>query len=148
MPVDKEAGKAREEELVKLVTDFCNEKLNAGYAAACERMVRKLGRKRNKPLSRVDLEIWAATIVYTVGVTNFLFDRSNTPYLPADEIREYFGGVSQATITDKGKKIRDMIGMQRYWNPEYSTAETIAANPMASVMMDPSRFIMIHYPNK
>lgn len=39
MPVDKEAVKAREEELVKLVTDFCNEKLNAGYAA-CERMVR------------------------------------------------------------------------------------------------------------
>ena len=33
IPVDKKAGKAREEELVKLVTDSCNEKFNAGYAA-------------------------------------------------------------------------------------------------------------------
>ena len=147
MTVDKNAVKAREEELVKLVTDFCNEKLNDDYAAVCERMVRKLGRKRSKPLSRGDLKIWAATIVYTVGVTNFLFDRSNTPYLPAEEIRAYFGGVSQATITDKGKKIRDMIGMQRYWDPEYSIAET-ASNPMANMMLNSSGFIMIHHLRK
>lgn len=105
-----------------------------------------MGRKRNKPLDRGDLKIWAATTVYAVGVTNFLFDRSNTPYLPAEEIRAYFGGVSQATITDKGKKIRDMLEMRRYWDPEFSTAETMASNPMANTMLDPSGFIMIHYP--
>lgn len=61
-PVDKEAVKACEEELVKLVTDCCNEKLNAGYATASERMVRNLGRKRNKPQVRCDLKILAVTI--------------------------------------------------------------------------------------
>lgn len=63
IPVDKEAVKACEEELVKLVTDCCNEKLNAGYAADCERMVRKLGCKRNKPLTRCGLKILAVTIL-------------------------------------------------------------------------------------
>ena len=48
---------------MKLVTDCCNEKLNAGYAVACEYMVRKLGRKRNKRLIRCGLKILAVMIL-------------------------------------------------------------------------------------
>lgn len=62
-PVDKEAVKACKEEFVTLVTDCCNEKLNAGYATASERMMRNLGRKRNKPQVRCGLKILAVTIL-------------------------------------------------------------------------------------
>lgn len=54
---------ACEEELVKLVTDCCNEKLNVGYATASERIVRNLGRKCNKPQIRCGLKILAVTIL-------------------------------------------------------------------------------------
>lgn len=62
-PIDKEAVMACEEELVKLVTDCCNEKLNVGYATASERIVRNLGRKCNKPQIRCGLKILAVTIL-------------------------------------------------------------------------------------
>ncbi len=138
--MEKAELKAREEELVGLVTSFCKEHLNESYADACERMVRKLGRKRSNPLARGKLNIWAATIVYTVGVTSFLFDKSQTPYLPAETIRHHFGDVPQATITSKGKQIRDMLRMQRYWDPEFSAGSSKPPQFMTNNL----GFIMIH----
>lgn len=63
-----------------MVTEFCNNKINAEYASLCEKMIRKLGRKRSNPLERGRLEIWAAAVIYTVATINFLFDKFFTPY--------------------------------------------------------------------
>lgn len=142
--MEKADIKARENELADMVEKFCKEHINDAYADACVRMVRKLGRKRSNPLARGKLEIWAATIVYTVGVSNFLFYRKGSPYLPAETIRHYFGDVPQATITSKGKQIRDMLGMSRYWDSEFSTAGYVPDHEVTAIQTADAGLIMIH----
>lgn len=127
--MDKIEIKAREDEVVRMVTTFCNEKIDAEYASLCEKMVRKLGRKRANPLERGRLEIWAAAVVYTVATMNFLFDKSFKPYLPLSEIHDYFG-TSSSTVSQKAGQIRTMLKLKRYWDPDFSTADMAANNPL------------------
>lgn len=126
--MDKIELKARENEIARMVTEFCNEKIDAEYAMLCEKMVRKLGRKRSNPLERGRLEIWAASVVYTVATMNFLFDKSFEPYLPLSEIHDYFG-TSSSTVTQKAAQIRTMLKLKQYWDPEFSTKHMQANNP-------------------
>lgn len=127
--MDKAEIKAREDEIVKMVVSFCNEKIDAEYASLCEKMVRKLGRKRNNPFERGRLEIWAAAVIYTVATMNFLFDKSFKPYLPLSEIHNHFG-TSSSTISQKSGQIRSMLKLRRYWDPEFSTEQMAANNPL------------------
>lgn len=127
--MDKAEIKAREDEIVKMAVSFCNEKIDAEYASLCEKMVRKLGRKRTNPLERGRLEIWAAAVVYTIATMNFLFDKSFEPYLPSSEIYEHFG-VTSSTISQKSRQIRAMLKLRPYWDPDFSTAEMAANNPL------------------
>ena len=127
--MDKIEIKAREDEVVRMVTTFCNEKIDAEYASLCEKMVRKLGRKRANPLERGRLEIWAAAVVYTVATMNFLFDKSFKPYLPLSEIHDYFG-TSSSTVSQKAGQIRTMLKLKRYWDPDFSTADMAASKPL------------------
>lgn len=127
--MDKIEIKAREDEVVRMVVSFCNEKIDAEYASLCEKMVRKLGRKRANPLERGRLEIWAAAVVYTVATMNFLFDKSFKPYLPLSEIHDYFG-TSSSTVSQKAGQIRTMLKLKRYWDPDFSTADMAASNPL------------------
>lgn len=127
--MDKAEIKAREDEIVKMAVSFCNEKIDAEYASLCEKMVRKLGRKRTNPLERGRLEIWAAAVVYTIATMNFLFDKSFEPYLPSSEIYEHFG-VTSSTISQKARQIRAMLKLRPYWDPDFSTAEMAANNPL------------------
>lgn len=112
--MDKTEIKSREDNIVKMVVNFCNEKIDAEYASLCEKMVRKLGRKRNNPFERGRLEIWAAAVIYTVATMNFLFDKSFEPYLPLSEIHNHFG-TSSSTISQKSGQIRSMLKLRRYW---------------------------------
>lgn len=123
--MDKTEIKAREDEIVRLAVSFCNEKIDAEYASLCEKMVRKLGRKRANPLERGRLEIWA----YTIATMNFLFDKSFEPYLPLSEIIDYFG-TSSSTVSQKAGQIRTMLKLKRYWDPDFSTAQMAANNPL------------------
>lgn len=127
--MDKAEIKAREDEIVRMAVSFCNEKIDAEYASLCEKMVRKLGRKRTNPLERGRLEIWAAAVVYTIATMNFLFDKSFEPYLPSSEIYDHFGVIS-STISQKARQIRTMLKLRSYWDPDFSTAEMAANNPL------------------
>ncbi len=126
--MEKSELKAREETIIKMVSDFCNEKINAEYAELCTKMVKKLGRKRTNPLERGRLEIWAAAVVYTVGSMNFLFDKSFEPYIPSSEIYSHFSAAA-GTITQKAGQIRTMLKLNRYWDPEFSTGQMKDSNP-------------------
>lgn len=132
--MDKTELKAREDEIARMVVTFCNEKIDSEYAALCEKMVRKLGRKRTNPFERGRLEIWAAAVVYTVATMNFLFDKSFEPYLPSSEIYGYFG-TSSSTISQKASQIRTMLKLKPCWDPDFSTAEIAANNPFNILFM-------------
>ena len=58
---------------------------------------------------------------------NFLFDQSFEPYVAAADIPKHFG-VSQSTVGQKAKLIRDMFDLF-YWDPEFSTQAMRDSNP-------------------
>lgn len=99
--------------IVKLTDVFCQQYLNDDYAALCRSLAATLARKRPSPLVRGGLETWACAIVYALGTINFLFDRSQTPHLGADELCAAFG-VSKSSGANKAKQIRDMLSMSQF----------------------------------
>jgi len=127
--MDKAEIKAREDKIVRMAVSFCNERIDSEYASLCEKMVRKLGRKRTNPLERGRLEIWAAAVIYTIATMNFLFDKSFKPYLSSSEIFDHFG-TSSSTISQKAGQIRTMLKLKPYWDPDFSTAQMAASNPL------------------
>ncbi|HUI33858.1 MAG: DUF6398 domain-containing protein [Dysgonamonadaceae bacterium] len=129
----KEEIKVREKELLKLTNTFCIQKLDAEYSELCEKLILKMGRKREVPFKSGKIEIWAAAVVHALGSINFLFDRSSEPYLSADDICEYFG-TKKSTVSNKARQIRDMFKMA-YFDPEFSTADRIENNPYRDLVM-------------
>lgn len=124
----KQELKAKEEELIRSVSSFCKEKLNDEYEQLCIKMIRKLGRKRNCPFERGNLNIWAASIVYTIGSINFLFDKSFEPYIQAKDIHDYFGTKS-STVGNKSRDIRDLLKLAPYFDKDFSTSKMMEESP-------------------
>ena len=124
--------KQREDHIVSLVRQFCQEKLDDEYAQLCEKMVRRLG---PDTLATGRPEVWAAAVVYAVGSINFLYDHRFQPYIRSVEISRYFG-CSQATVAQKARYIRDLLHLSRFWtNPEFSTQYIKAQNPFKRLLM-------------
>lgn len=124
----KQELKLKEQELIQSVSSFCKEKLNDEYEQLCIKMIQKLGRKRSCPFERGSLDIWAASVVYTIGNMNFLFDRSFEPYIQSSEIHDYFGTKS-STVSAKSKLIRDLLKLVPYFDKNFSTSRMNDKNP-------------------
>lgn len=119
--------KQREAELLEMTGAFCRQNLNDDYLQLCEKLIKKLGRKRDVPFQRGKPEIWAAAVVHSIGSINFLFDKSFEPYLTAEQISEYFG-TKNSTVSNKAREIKDLFGMWHY-SPEFSTQRMKESNP-------------------
>ena len=112
------------------VTDrACEQHLDEEYAELCRSLVDRLARVSPSPLVRGDTRIWAAGVVYTVGWINFLFDRSQTPHLRADELAERLG-VVKTTMANKSARIRALLGLSWY-EPELTRRSMLERNPFA-----------------
>ncbi|HMI65979.1 MAG TPA: DUF6398 domain-containing protein [Cyclobacteriaceae bacterium] len=131
--MDKQKLQERQELILDLVRKFCAEKLNEEYFTLSERLVRKLGRKRNNPLVAGQVEVWAAAIIHVLGTINFLFDKASQPYSTVDEIHQFFG-TKKATTTAKSKIIRDLLKLG-YFDREFSTGGMKEANPLNKMVM-------------
>lgn len=129
----KQEIKEKEEKLIKMTGTFCVERLDDEYAELCEKLIKKLGRKRDVPFQRGKLEIWAAAVVYAIGSINFLFDKSFEPYISAEKISEYFG-TSNSTVSNKAREIKDIFNMWHF-NPEFSTERMTENNPFNNLVM-------------
>ncbi len=126
---EKETLQQRIDELISMTDKFCNEHINAEYAALCKLMIEKLGRKKSiKPLATGRLNIWAAAIVYTIATNNFLFDKSFEPYIPASEIHDYFD-TKHSTVSAKSALIRQILKLAPRFDPEFSTQHSLENNP-------------------
>lgn len=128
-----DAVKEREKELLRLTGTFCSQRLDDDYHQLCEKVILKLGRKKEVPFKRGKIEIWAAAIVYAIGSINFLFDKSFEPFVRAEEIGEYFGA-NNSTVSNKARQIKDMLDLW-YFNPEFSTRHMIENNPLNDMVM-------------
>ena len=128
----KEEIKNREKKLLELTGTFCAQKLDDDYFQLCEKLVKKLGRKRDVPFQRGKIEIWAAAVVYAIGSINFLFDKSFEPYMTAEQISEYFG-TKNSSVSNKARQIKDMFKMWKF-SPEFSTQKMIETNPFNNMV--------------
>lgn len=129
----KQEIKQREEKLLEITGAFCVQKLDDDYFQLCEKLIKKLGRKRDVPFQRGKLEIWAAAVIHAIGSINFLFDKSFEPYMTADQISEYFG-TKNSTVSNKAREIKDMFDIW-YFSPEFSTQRMIELNPFNQMVM-------------
>jgi len=125
---EKEKIDAIGAELLRLTGEFCDEYLDEEYKQLAEKLILKMKRKRQVPFLYGRASTWAASIIYALGQINFLFDGSSEPHVAARDIPAYFG-LSQSTVGQKAKKIRDMFGL-RYWDPEFSTFPPLHFTPI------------------
>ena len=129
----KEEIKQIETKLLELTAGFCSQKLDDDYAQLCEKLILKMGRKREVPFQSGKVEIWAAAVINAIGSINFLFDKAFEPYSTPDQISEYFG-TKKSSVASKAKLIKDMFGMS-YYSSEFSTQHMNANNPFNNMIM-------------
>lgn len=77
---------SRFDAVAALTDPFCREHLTDEYAQLARQAAAALCRKRPSPLMQGRMNTWACGILYASGSVNFLFDRSQAPYLPAAEL--------------------------------------------------------------
>ena len=121
------------DEIIAITDSFCAQHLNEEYAQLCRQMAATLARKRPSPLSSGKANSWAAAIAHALGAVNFLFDKTQTPHLRADELAAAFG-LSKSTTANKAKQIRDLLDIG-VMEPEWSLPSRLDQNPMAWMIM-------------
>lgn len=134
-----EKTKIKQEKIIELVSDFCDEKLNEEYKELSIKLVEKLGRKHDVPFKRGKLEIWASAVIYALGQINFLFDKTFEPYATPDDICNYFN-TKKSTVSNKAHDIREMLNMWHY-DDEFSTEYLLERRPK-SYLDEESGFII------
>jgi len=130
---DKAIGEEKMKGLIEMTGSFCNQYLDEDYKQLCQKLIRKMSRKRHVPFLSGRMEIWAAAIVYARGSINFLFDTSFKPYATADDICNYFG-TSKSTTSQKAKLIRDIFNLG-YYDEEFSTTHMRDHSPFSKLVM-------------
>jgi len=116
------------DEITSISDAFCKEYLNDEYAGMALKMAATLARKRPSPLVNGQAKSWAAGIIYTLGQVNFLFDKSQTPHMRADELCKRIG-VSQQTAGGRAQKIREMLDIFQM-HPDWTLPSRVDDNPM------------------
>lgn len=120
-------------EIMSIVKNLCKDHLNDEYYELAQELTAKLARKRPSPLLSGRCNSWAAGIMHALGMINFLFDKSQNPYLSSKALADWFG-LSQNTIGAKSKSIRDMFKM-RQLDPAWTLRSNLDNNPMVWMIM-------------
>lgn len=124
--------KGLEETYTKLtaMTDrFCREHLNEEYAELARYAIAALCRKRPSPLLSGRPETWACAVLYALGQTNFLSDRSSEPFMTMADLCTRFG-VGASTAGPKAKIVRDLLDMNRLEH-HWMLPSRLADSPLA-----------------
>ena len=115
--------------IVTLSNNLCNENLTDEYSKLALEVTAALCRKRPSPLMKGNKNTWACGIIYALGFVNFLFDKSQTPYINATDLCDKFG-VSKGTGAAYSKKVRDLLKMYQL-DPKWCLPSKLDDNPMA-----------------
>jgi hypothetical protein len=132
-------SKEKVEEIASIITDFCNTHLNEEYTEVSLRLLEKLRRKRPSPLLKGRTNTWACGIVYSIGSTNFLFDKTQTPHMRASELASHFG-ISQSTAGSKSGEICKIFNITRF-DPKWTLPSMLADNPFVWMFETKNGFV-------
>ncbi|MBE0696780.1 MAG: hypothetical protein IH586_07645, partial [Anaerolineaceae bacterium] len=108
---------------------FCQEKLNAEYAALCRELTAAISRKRPSPLVSGPAKSWACGIAYTIGSINFLFDKTQSPHMRADDLCAWFG-YAPNTGGNRSRQIRDLLRINQF-DVKWMLPSLVEESPMA-----------------
>ena len=115
---------------VTTVTDaFCRDHLSGEYADLARRAAAALSRKRPSPLLRGKPRTWACGILYALGQTNFLSDRSHEPHMALGELCDLIG-VGKGTASAKAKVVSNLLGL-RHFHPDWTLPGLLEHDPLA-----------------
>lgn len=131
--MDKQSLQDRQQKIIGLIREFCSQQLNEEYFELSEKLIQKLGRKKNPPIATGQPQIWAAAAIHAIGTVNFLFDKSGEPYVSIDDINAFFE-TSKSTTGNKSKLIRDLLHLV-HMDKEFSTKKILDNNPFANLVM-------------
>jgi Domain of unknown function (DUF6398) len=123
------ALRERAQQIIDVANIACREHLDDEYGLLVGRLVARLARKRPSPIVRGDARIWAAGAIYAVGQVNFLFDRTQTPHLTAEQLAAALG-VVKTTMANKAGMINRTLGIGIF-EPDLSRVAMIEQHPMA-----------------
>ena len=128
-----EASPAKLEEVFAEVTRrtdaFCNEHLDAEYAALSRLVADSLKAEPDFPLLKYTPQGWAAGIVFTVGWVNFITDPEQKPHMKSKELCRLLG-VSESTAMARSKEIRKRFEIGAM-DPRLCRESLMDDNPMA-----------------
>ncbi|MEA3479779.1 MAG: DUF6398 domain-containing protein [Bacteroidota bacterium] len=137
----KQKNKQKEKEIINLAQKLCREKISEEYALLAEKMVRKLGRKREVPFVRGKSEIWAAAVVQAIGSINFLGDKSFLPYLSLDDLCGFYK-LNKSTVGAKSGQLRKLLKLESF-DDEFSTEYMKENNPFNQLKMTDDGFLYL-----
>jgi hypothetical protein len=100
-------------EIIALTDNYCSKNLNEEYVHLIRLATAALCRKKPSPLQLGSVSVWACGIIWAVGFINFLFDKSTSPYVSADDLANAFGA-AKSTVSNKSKQIRDLLKMRQF----------------------------------
>jgi hypothetical protein len=119
--------------IVALTDEFSHQHLNDEYAQLARYATAALCRKRPSPLVSGYADSWACGIIYALGFVNFLFDKSQKPYINATDLCKSFN-ISKSTGSAKSKVVRDTLKMMQL-DPNWCLPSKLDDNPMAWLIM-------------
>ena len=114
--------------IVALTDEFARQHLNDEYAQLIRQAAAALCRKRPSPLDKGQAKTWAGGIAHAIGMTNFLFDSSQTPHVGANELYQWFG-IAASTGQGKSKLVRDTLKMYQL-APNWCLPSRVDDNPL------------------
>ncbi len=115
--------------IVAITDDFSQQYLNDEYGKLIRYAIAALCRKRPSPLAKGKDKTWACGITHAIGIINFLFDSSQTPYISAKDLYKWFG-VASSTGQSKSKLVRDTLRMHQM-DPNWCLPSQLKDNPIA-----------------
>lgn len=123
------AMQAMFQSIAELTDEFSKKNLNDEYAQLIRYAAAALCRKRPSPLVSGTINSWACGITYAMGFVNFLFDKSEEPYMNASDLCSHFG-VSKSTGSSKSKVVRDALNLVQL-DPNWCLPSKMDDNPIA-----------------
>ncbi len=99
--------------IMVLVDDYCQKKLDGEYLELCQKALAALSRKRPSPLEGGRINTWACATIHAIGMVNFLFDKSFSPYVSATDLANDFG-LGKSTVASKSRQIRGALKMSQF----------------------------------
>ena len=102
-------------------------------------MAEKLSRKRPSPLLRGQPKTWACGIIRTIGMVNFLDDRTTQPHMKLTAIDKALG-VGESTGQGKSMEIRKMLKIRKF-DMDWTLPSRMDDNPLLW-MLEVGGFLM------